>query len=811
MNFSGLLRKALPHLIAVVVFIALTVTFYAPIFFEGKVLNQNDINQGIASGSEIVAFREATGEEALWTNRMFGGMPAYLINIRWSGATILATIEKIISLGLPNSAKETFLSMLCFYVLMLAFGVRPVLAIAGAVAYAFSTYFIVSIEAGHLWKMRAIAYAPLVMAGIHLSYLRSYIWGFALSALALSLEINSNHIQIAYYLALLVVLYGIAQLVFAIRTKEITQFTLSTVLVIGAVILAVGANLGKLWTTYEYGKYSIRGASELTSNTQSTGGLDREYAFAWSSGKAESFTILVPNFYGGASGGYTGSNSELEQVLAQNNVPPVQIGQYARGLLGYWGPQPFTSGPVYAGAVVTFLFVIGILYSDPKYKWCLVAASVLSLALSWGKNFPTLNYFLFDYLPGYNKFRAVSMTVVIAMMTMPLLGMLGLEKLMSESWSKQTLKNLLIALGATAGLALLIAVVAWVPSMEGDQMPEWVKSAVDSSRKTILRKDAFRSIFFIVAAAASVYFYVRNKIGALTFGIIIIFLVAIDLLNVNFRYVNSENYISPRRNAFFTETGANKVILQDRSLNYRVLGLQGTFSEARTSAFHNSIGGYHGAKMRRYQDFFTHSLEPEINKLLSEGRVTQENSKLISMLNTKYLIAGQTEGDVVRNPYANGNAWFISELKAANSPDEEIEMTSQVDPRTTAVIDVSKFQPPSVSFDSAASVTLVEYAPNKLVYETTSAANGYVVFSEIYYPEGWNASIDGSEASIDRVNYILRGMAVPAGKHTIEFRFEPDSYYTGNKAMMVSNIVLLIILAASVFWSARKLTQGGHE
>ncbi len=808
MNFATVKQKALPHLLAILIFILLTVIFYSPIFFEGKILNQNDVNQGIASGSELAAFREKTGEEGLWTNSMFSGMPAYLISLRWSGSEPLTIIEKVISLGFPNSAKETFLSLVCFYILLIVFGIRPSIAIAGAIAYAFSTYFIVSIEAGHLWKMRAIAYAPLVLAGVHLAYTKRLLWGFALTALALALEINSNHIQITYYLGLMLVIYGIVQLIFAVREKEFKSFSITSALLVGAVVLAIGANLGKLWSTYEYGKYSIRGKSELTSNTQSTGGLDRDYAFEWSSGVAESFTFLVPNFYGGASGNYTGQNSDLEIALRQNNVPEAQIAQYTRGLLGYWGPQPFTSGPVYAGALVVFFFVLGILYADKRNTTWLIAATVLSIVLSWGKHFPSVNYFLFDYLPMYNKFRAVSMAVVIALMAMPLLGCLGLEKLLQEKWDKKSQKNLFIALGVTGGLALLIAIIAYIPALDLGDVPQWVKNAVDSSRKSIIRKDAFRTIFFVVAAGAVVFFYLRKSIGTVVFSGLLILFMVIDIMGVDYRYVQEENYIKKRRNNFFTETPADQVIKQDKSTPFRVLNFQNPFNEARTSAFHHSIGGYHGAKMRRYQDLITHHLQHEMNDIMQAGNITASNANVLNMLNTRYLLAGQTADAVIRNPHHNGNAWFVQEVLVANNPDEEIQLLDSINTKTQAVIDVSKFSKPEFTYDSSASIRLTEYAPNKLVYEATTATDGYAVFSEIYYPEGWKAFIDGQETSIDRVNYVLRAIKIPAGSHAIEFRFQPKSYSIGNKFMLVANILMLVVIATAMWNTFRKVIKG---
>lgn len=798
MDLQRIKKQAIPHTIAIVVFIALTVVFYYPLIVGDKTLDQHDINQGIASGIELTEFRTETGEEGLWANSMFSGMPAYLINVRWTGSAILTTIEKVISFGFPSSARETFLSMLCFYVLLVVFGVRPSLAIAGAIAYGFSTFFIISIQAGHIWKVRAIAYAPLVIAGVQLLYARKYIVGTALTALALALEINSNHLQITYYLLLILVLYGIVSLYTAVKNKDLVPFVYSNLLVVVAVIIAVGANLGKIWSTYEYGKYSMRGKSELASNTDGGNGLDKEYVFRWSSGKLESFTFLVPNFYGGASGRYNGSGSELEKVLQQNNAAPDQIQQYTRGLLGYWGTQPGVAGPAYAGAIICFLFVLGILCADTKYRVWLITATVLGIVLSWGKNFPSLNYLLYDILPYYSKFRSVSMTVVISLLTMPLLGFIGLEKLFQEP-KKERVKKLLLAFGITAGVSLLVAIIAYVPAIDFE-MQAFLKNAVDASRKSIVRMDAFRSFFFIAATFAAIYFFLKEKLSVGIFAVVLSVLITLDIVGVDYRYINSDSYLTKRKDTFLQQTPADQVILQDKSLSYRVLNFADPFNEARTSAFHNSIGGYHGAKIGRYQDLIVHQLSGEIQEIMTSGRITPGNTRLLSMLNTKYFLVGNTAESVVENPNALGNAWFVQSLKQVNTPDEELASLSDLPVKSEAVMDVTKFKKPEFQYDSSSSITLKFYAPNKLVYESTSSVNGYAVFSEIYYPAGWKAFIDNTEVSIDRVNYILRGLQVPAGTHQIEFKFEPNAYFVGNNVSLVFSIMLLLsIIAASLY------------
>jgi hypothetical protein len=804
MDFNTIKDKALPHVIAIIVFLLLTIIFYSPLIFEGKILNQNDINQGVAAGYEVKSFRAETGDEALWTNSMFGGMPSYLISVYWSGSEVLRIMERVISFGLPSSARETFISLLSFYVLLLVFGVRSKLAIAGAIAFGFSSFFIVSVEAGHLWKVRAIAYAPFIIAGVHLLFTKRYWWGLTLTALAVALEINSNHLQISYYYFLLLIIYGLIQLVYAIKIKEFAPLLKASGLLVIALVIAIGANLGKIWSTYEYGKYSIRGKAELSSNTQSSGGLDRDYAFAWSSGKFESLTLIIPNLYGGASGQYLGDDSALEEAMRRNNVPPQQINQYERSLLGYWGAQPFTSGPVYVSAIMVLLFIIALFYVEPKYKWWLISATILSLFLSWGKNFEAFNYFLFDYLQGYNKLRAVSMSIVIALTAIPLMGMIGLQKLLDEQWNEKTRKTLLIAGGITLGIIVLIALFISVPGVDSDQAPTWLVQAVKESRKDIVQSDAFRSFFFVLMALGAIFLLKAKKINYTVFSILLILFITLDLVWLDRRYVNSENFVSERKSDFFEKTPADELILQDEAESFRVLNLQNPFNEARTSVFHQSIGGYHGAKMRRYQDLINGYLEKEIRQIIDDRGLNEGNTEIISMLNAKYVLAGLTKERVIQNPYTNGNAWFVSKIHEAKNPDEEFEMLGKIDLDDEAVMDIEKFNYSPFDYDSSATITLTSYEPNELKYRSTSEADGYAVFSEIYYPNGWQAKIDGKVAEIDRVNYVLRGLNIPKGDHEIVFEFKPKVYAVGNGVMWGGNIIILVLLLLGLFKEVRR-------
>jgi hypothetical protein len=809
MNMSSFLSKALPHFIAVISFLAISIFMYRPIIFEGKVMDQNDINQGKGAASEIIEYRDATGEEALWTNSMFGGMPAYLISLNWSGSTLVDQLQKLSTIYLPRPVGENFLAFLTFYILLLTFGVRPYLAIGGAFAFGLSTFFIVSIQAGHMWKIRAIAYMPLVLAGIRLVFSGKYLLGFVLTSMALALELNANHLQITYYLFLLIVFYGISEMVSGINEKNLHVFLKKISILIIAVILALGVNIGKLWTTYEYGKYSIRGKSELTSTpSESKEGLDREYVFRWSSGKWESMTLLIPHLYGGGSGVYHGKNSELGDALRRNNVPRNEINQYERAYLGYWGLQPGTAGPAYAGAVVCFLFILAFFFVDRKTKYWMVAGVVFSIMLSWGKNFPSFNNLMFDVFPGYNKFRAVTMVIILALMLLPLMGFLGLEKLIENGWNKETQKKLLMATGITAFLALFALLVTKPPSIEG--APAILADAVFSDRKSIIQSDVFRTVLYVMLTFGAVYFYMKSKISVHFLGAILALLILLDLGLVNSRYLNDSVYTKLTGKTFFTKTPADEIILKDTDLNYRVLNLQDPFNEARTSNFHKSLGGYHGAKMRRYQDLISTHLVAEIQQIISDQRLTESNSKVISMLNAKYILAGLQANAVIENPYANGAAWFVKNIRKVNSADEEIEALDEVDLNATAIIDQSKFQVAEPGIDSLAQITLLEYEPNNLKYKARTNSAALAVFPDIYYPEGWKAYIDGKETEIVRANYVLRALEIPAGTHNIEFVFEPNSYITGNKIMMASSLILLFIMIFSIYSLWKQAKMDGH-
>lgn len=806
-------EEILPHLIAVTIFLLITFIFYSPLFFESKTLNQHDITQGLGGGQELREYRESTGENALWTNSMFGGMPAYLISLRWDG-NLITYVEKVITLGLTSTPAVTFTSFLSFYFLLLVFGVRPYLAIAGAIAYGLSSFNIISIAAGHIWKMRAMAYMPLVLGGVHLLFTDRIKKLYAISILALgfALEIKANHLQITYYLLILLLIYGINALIIAIRQKELPGLFKNVAFVIAAGLIALGCNFGQLWATYEYGQYSTRGKSDLTtSESNGKSGLDKEYVFRWSSGKLESLTFLIPNLYGGSSTEslLADTDSNTLRALQRSNNPQAQ--QLARYASGYWGEQPGTS-PIYVGAIVCFLFLLGMVILEGHTKYWMLGGVVLSLMLSWGHNFASFNDFMYYSFPLYNKFRAVTMVLVIALMLMPLLGFMALEKVLTMNWSKETQRYLLIALAGTGGLCLFLILVPNVldfnRSIE-DQLPPWLSGAMALDRKSLLQQDAWRSLIFIVLSAGVVFVSLKGKLNELLGAVIIVVLIASDLWVVDRRYLNENNYKRKARNFGFSPSQADQRIEQDNALHYRVLNLIGTWNEAQTSYYHSSIGGYHGAKMRRYQELVERCLDDQKAQIISRlqtGSTDFSNAPVLNMLNARYIKFGDKAQQVIQNTSAYGNAWIAQKILQVNSADDEINETCQIREKGTAVVDIQKFELSS-SDNVQGTVTMTEYTPDRLTYQANLNDKGLVVFSEIYYPEGWTAYIDGQESPVLRANYVLRALQVPAGTHEIVFEFKPDAYYTGNAIMATSSGILILLLIGSAFLSLRKPTD----
>jgi hypothetical protein len=807
-NFS---KDVLPHLIAVLIFLVVTFFFFSPVFFEGKVLGQHDIQQFKGSSKVIADYRQATGEEALWAPAMFSGMPAYLVSLRWSDSAIV-WMKNIMAAFTPHPVANIFLAFICYYILLLAFRIRPYLAIAGALAFGLSSYMIIGLVAGHNARIGAIAFVPLVIAGIHLAFSDKRILGFALTALGLSLHLRENHLQITYYMAIMVGVYGLVQLIYAYREKQMAGFLKSLGILIPAAVIAVGTFFGQLWAISEYTKYSSRGPNELVKPGQakSTDGLERSYAFTYSDGIGEPLSLMIPNIYGGNVGNYLiqDESSEIYKALVANARSNQEANQLAGYTSAYFGRQ---GAPYYGGAIICFLFVLGILFAEKKYVWWLVPLSVFSVMLSWGDSFSAFNDLMFDYFPAYNKFRSVTFALIIILFAMPLLGMLGLEKFLEANQDKETRKKLYIALGVTGGLCLLIVLFAGmmdVSRLGEQQLPDWFKRAIYSDRKGIIRADAFRSLAFIASAFIVLFFDVRKRISAAGFYAFLIFMIMIDSAIVDRRSISKENYQGKRDNSFFAMTAADQAIMQDKS-DYRVLNLQDPMNEARTSYYFQSLGGYHGAKMKRYQDLYDSCIFYDFNRLINDaqgGRLDFNKYHTLNMLNAKYIVYGDQATNVMMNPSANGNAWFATELKTVKSANEEINSTKYQNTRSTAFVDASKFQVKDQTFamDSSATVNLLERKPPYLKYKFNSSQAGLILFSEIYYPKGWHAFVDGKETEILRANYVLRGLQVPAGEHVIEFKFEPKPYVVGNKITMASSWVVVLLVLGCLGWSLKK-------
>lgn len=802
----------LPHLIALVVFVVVTVLFFSPVFFESKAPVQPDIQEYQGSAKAITDFREQTGEEPLWTNAMFGGMPAYLISVQWSNQPVLY-LKKIISVGLPHPISNILTAFVCYYIMLLCFRVRPYLAIAGAIAFGLSSYVIIGFSAGHNGRIGAIATMPLIVGGIHLAFTRFRLLGGALVAAGMALHLRENHLQITYYLLLIVLVYGIIRLVEAIRTTSLVDFGKTIGVLLVAVVIGLGTYFGQFWAVTEYSKYSTRGKSDLAGQTPAQSsdaslGISKEYAFEFSNSILEPLTLMIPDVYGGSSSNFLVQDpkSETYQALVSSGNQQT-ANQLARYTSAYWGEQRL-SAPYYAGAIIVFLFAVGIAFADKKYRWWLVAVSIFGVMLTWGSNFAAFNYFLFDYLPGYNKFRSVTFAILLPLFAMPLLGMLGLESLWERTTDKETKRKLLYAFGATGGLCLLLWIIPGVfdfISSKEAELPAWFTNALAEDRKDLLRSDAFRSLAFIFSIFILLYLNVHKKISPIGFYAFLILMVTVDLVVVDKRYLTKENFKRKRDNSFFAMTESDQVILADKNY-YRVYNLgDNPFTEARTSYYHNSVGGYHGAKLRRYSEFYDSCVMDQTQQFISRansGNISFEGLNALNMLNVKYIVFGPGRENVIPNSEAFGNAWFVENVMKVNSAAEEIAATCNAS-RTTAVVDVSQFNVGDIGYDSAAYVRLLDHNPKMLSYESQSSTNGLVVFSDIYYPEGWIATIDGKEQKILRANYILRALEVPAGKHTIEFRFEPDAYVVGNKVTMAFSWIVVLSLIGGIVLTVR--------
>ena len=805
------MKRLLPDLIAIVAFVLLSFAYFYPADTEGRILFQHDTAAGAGAGHEAQEYYERTGERTRWTNALFGGMPTYQISPSYDSTQALSWVQRAYQLFLPNYVYLTFIMMLGFYILLRAFGIPAWYAGIGGVLWGFSSYFFILISAGHIWKFITLAYIPPTIAGMVLAYRGRLLAGGVVTALFVALQIVSNHVQMSYYFLFVMLFLAIAYGVQAWRTRTMPQFIKATAVLVVAGLVGVAVNLSNLYHTYTYSKETMRGKSELVQTgdaaQQTSGGLDRDYITQWSYGIDETWTLLVPNYKGGASVPLSASSTAMEKAN------PMYAGLYGQ-LTQYFGDQPMTSGPVYVGAFVLFLFLLGCFLVKGPLKWALLGATVFSILLSWGKNMMWLTDLFIDYMSMYDKFRAVSSILVIAEFTIPLLAILALVRLLQEpgllrKYWKQTAFCLLL----TAGISLWMAVPGtpsptdYIPAQEmqmlqnaadqgylpAQELPGILANLAEV-RAALVQADALRSFLIIAVGMLLLLLYAGGRLRrSFTLGGIAV-LCLIDMWGVNKRYLNDAQFVpATTQTDTFAQTAADKFILQDKDTDYRVLNLAtNTFNENNTSYWHKSIGGYHAAKLRRYQELIDHHIAPEMGTLYRDiiaaggemDSIDAARYPVLNMLNARYVILpGAEQGQTIplRNPHALGNAWFVSQVQYVGNANEEIEALGTLKPAETAVVDRQFGEAlqgmEQAHKDSLSVIRLTAYEPNRVVYETDNAGDGVAVFSEIYYPDGWQVSIDGKEAPLARANYVLRALYVPAGQHTIEMRFDPQSLH----------------------------------
>ncbi|HPM86812.1 MAG TPA: hypothetical protein PKX27_02420 [Bacteroidales bacterium] len=797
------LKQLLPHFLIIAGFLVISYIYFYPVL-EGKVLRANDSSVSNYISKEIRDYRAANGKDPLWTNSIFSGMPGYLILTRHPG-NLMRHVDNVLRVfKMPVSV--LFLAMTGFYVLLLMLGVNRWIAAAGAVAYGFSSFLFQILAAGHNTQAIALAYMAPMIGGVWYAYRHDAIKGALFTAFILSLELLANHPQITYYAGLCLLVFIITEFIWSVREKTVPKFLKTSAILIIPVIIAIGVNFGNLYTVYEYGKYSMRGKSDLvTENRNMSSGLDRDYIVHWSYGIDETMNLLIPNYKGGSSKPFD-RDSETVKALRQNNMASA-----SNQVMKYWGTQPGTDGPHYMGAIIIFLFVLGLIITKGREKWWLLIATLLSVMLAWGKNFMPFTNLFIDFFPGYNKFRAVTMTLVIAQFCIPFLGILALRDIYESAISrKDIMKGLKIAFGITGGLLLLIIAIPGIAGSFLNQgevgYPDWLKTAMVSDRKELLRTDALRSLVFVTAGAAVLLAFIKDKLRKEYSIVVIGVLVLLDLWTVDKRYLNSDRFERPSAiQKSVVPTPADAFILKDQSYN-RVLNLAvSTFNDnTPTSYFHKSIGGYHGAKLKRYQELIDSALLREINAFIGAAGNARSAEDLIpplakapalNMLNTRYIIYNP-EAPPVINPYALGNAWFVENPVFVENANHEIMAINSLNPVTDAVID-KKFRDlvTGTSYPPAHGDTiyLTSYQPNELIYKYSAATEKLIVFSEIYYPAGWKCYVDGTEKPYMRANYVLRAMVAPAGDHEIKFSFNPESFVTGNKVSLASSILLFLL------------------
>ena len=826
----NVLKRFLPDIVAVVLFAVLSFAYFFPADTEGRILYRHDSSAGVGAGQEAGEYYQRTGERTRWTNALFSGMPTYQSAPSYNSTDLLSSVINAYHLWLPENVWYVFVYLLGFYILLRAFDFRWYLAALGSVMWAFSTYFLIIIAAGHIWKVWALAYLPPLIAGIVLAYRGKYLWGLIVTAIFTAFEVNANHVQMTYYYLFIIFFMILAYLAEAIREKRLSHFLKATAVCFVGALVGVMVNISNLYHTWEYSKESMRSKSELVNeNTanQTSSGLDRDYITQWSYGIGETWTLLVPNAKGGASQPLAANKTAMAH--ADNNYVGIyqQIGQY-------WGEQPGTQGPVYVGAFVLFLFVLGLFIVKGPMKWALLAATVLSIMLSWGKNFMGLTDLFLDYVPMYAKFRTVASILVIAEFTIPLLAMLALKKIVDEpEVLTKKVKYVYTAFSLTGGIALLFAVMPdaffgnYVSSAEMQALSQFppeqlhpLLANLSEMRRAMFTADAWRSFFIIAVGTLCILLFKAKKLRTGYMAGLLLLICLIDLWQVNKRYLNDAMFVPKyEREQAQPKTETDEIILADKTLDYRVLNLaSNTFNENETSYYHKSIGGYHAAKLRRYQELIEAYISPEMQgafKAVAEagGNMTQVAGDsiypVLNMLNTKYFILPLQSGKTVpvENPYTYGNAWFVNSVKFVDNANQELDALGQLDLRHEAVAD-AKFREllktvPEAAADSASLVTITAYEPNRLTYDVKSARGGVVVFSEIYYP-GWTATVDGTPVELGRVDYVLRALTVGPGQHKVELAFFPKSLDTTETMAYVSLGLLLIMIVMAIFMSYRK-------
>ncbi len=811
------------HLAIIGIFIALCFVYFSPAL-QGKALYQSDVLMAQGMQKEIMDFKAKDGKGPLWTNSMFGGMPAFQIWVQYPN-NVTTYVISFFKTVFPNPIDTVLLYLLGAYLLFCVLRINPWLAAAGAIAFAFSSYNFQIIDAGHSNKAMAIAFFPPILAGIILTFRRQYILGAVLTALFLAIEIRTNHIQMTYYLFIALLIYVGIELYHAIKSKSSKDFIQSFAYLAAASVLAIAVNAGMLWTTYEYSTETIRGKSNLTTDKSTpNNGLDKEYAYQWSQGVGESLTFLVPNAYGGGSGPNLDEKSEVAKALTAKGIPAEQLlpamQQLSQvGLSTYWGDKQFTSGPWYFGSIICFLFILGLFIVKNRIKWWILSASILCLLLSFGRHLPFLSDLFFNYFPLYNKFRAVESILVIVGFLIPVLAILAVKEVASQTEEpKKLLKNLLYSLYITGGLLILLIVLPtaflsfktqnhglFIEQLtqitNGDKgFADSIANALVDDRISLARMDALRSLLFVLIGAGLVWALIRKKMNTQFVFIALAVVILVDLWSIDRRYLNNEKFVEKNvLNQQFQPRDVDQLIMRDQSY-YRVLDLsQGNpFSNSVPSYFHKSLGGYHAAKLKRYQEV----LDKQFNGAINED--------VLDMLNTKYLITADQNGqkETMKNrSTAAGHAWFVQKIEYVKNADEEMMAISSFDPKNVMVVD-QKFKSlidvNKVGYDGNGFIRLTNYHPDHLTYEYSSGRDALAVFSEMWYEKGWNAYVDGGKIPYFRADYILRAAQLPGGNHKLEFKFEPTSYYTGETISLIASILLLLSLGYAIFLEVKR-------